>query len=255
MQATNYLMRAILNLARGTAMTAPSTFYLALYRGDPTASGTGASEISYTGYARQVCAFSSSSGTSSGYIQNSAQITFPQIPHGVSSQTVTHVAIMDALTDGNMYLYAELADAVSLGTTLQIYFPANALKWTFTGFTQDYRKKVVTDFFKNHETIAGFTPYLALYNSSGTEKNSGGYARQQVSLNLSSSSNRLSNVSNIDFPVATASWGAVAQAAIVDAASSGTKYQSFSFTSFTAGANSQVRVNSGAITITMQDPA
>ena len=253
MQATNYLMQAILNLARGTSMTAPSTFYLALFRSDPGAAGTG-TEVSYTGYARQAIAFSSSSGTSSGYIQNSAQITFPQVPHGVT-QTVTHVAVMDALTGGNMYLYATLADPVSLGTTLQIYFPANALKWTFTGLTQDYRKKIVTDFFRDHTTISGFTPYLALYNSSGTEKSSGSYARQQVSLNLSSSSNRLSNISNIDFPIATSSWGAVAQAAIVDAASSGTKYVSFSFTSFTAGANSQVRVHSGAITITMQDPS
>lgn len=255
MQATNYFMQGILNLTRGIDLTAPAAFYLALYRSDPTATGTAGTEISYTGYARQAITFSATNSTASGYVSNSAQITFPQIPRNVS-QTVTHVGVLDAETGGNMYLYAELADPVPLGDAVKIFFAAAVLKWTFSGiFTSDYRLKFL-NFFKNGTSISGFTPYLALYNSSTSEKNSGSYARQEIAMTLNTSQNKISNVENIDFPIATASWGTVAQAAIVDAATSGTRYALFTLTSsFSAPTGSQVRVNSGAITITMQDPA
>lgn len=254
MQATNYLMRAILNLARGTDMTAPNSFHLALFRSDPTATGTAGTEISYTGYARQVITFGASNSTSSGYIANLAQINFGQVPRGVT-QTVTHVAVMDAATGGNMYLYAPLAESVPLGDTLKIYFNTASLKWTFSGiFASEYRQKFLL-FFKNLTSISGFTPYLALYNASGTEKSSGSYARQQCAMTLTTSQNKISNTSAIDFPVATANWSTVAQAAIVDAATGGSKYATFTLSeSFTAPTGSQIRVNAGAISIQWQDP-
>lgn len=254
MQATNYLMQAMLNVARGTNLVAPNAFYLGLFQSDPTVSGTTSSEISYTGYARQVITFSSTNQTNSGYITNSAQIDFPVVPRD-TSQTVTHVGVMDAETGGNMWLFAQLADSVSLYDAVKIFFATSALKWTISGiFTSDYRLNFL-NFFKNGTTVTGFTPYLALYNSTGTEKSSGGYARQQIDMTLNTTGyNSISNTYNVDFPVATGSWSTVAQSAIVDAASSGTKFAVFTLTnSFTVPAGSQVRVNAGSISITMQD--
>jgi hypothetical protein len=73
--------------------------------------------------------------------------------------------------------------------------------------------------------------YVALYtvaptdSSSGTEVSSSGtaYTRQQL-LNTdwaSASSGSITTASDVTFPTATASWGTVVAAAIVDASSSG----------------------------------
>lgn len=72
------------------------------------------------------------------------------------------------------------------------------------------------------------TWYVALYTvapgegTSGTEVSGGSYARQAVTFTVSGTSpTQAANSSAVEFPAATASWGTVVAAAIVDASSAG----------------------------------
>ena len=100
--ASDYLEDAVLEyFFRNDADTfSPvATLYLALFTTDPSddASGT---EVTGGSYARQAIAFDAASG---GSISNSSLITFSGMP----AATVTHWAIFDASTGGNMYAHEE----------------------------------------------------------------------------------------------------------------------------------------------------
>jgi hypothetical protein len=99
----NYLENALINaVLRNTSYTSPTTTYLALYTSDPTDADTG-TEVTGGSYARQEITFGS---PSNGVTTNSAAIEFPQAT--ASWGTVTHVAIRDALTSGNLLFHTPL---------------------------------------------------------------------------------------------------------------------------------------------------
>lgn len=102
-EMSNYLENALINaVLRNTSYTSPTTTYLALYTSDPTDADTG-TEISGGSYARQSITFGA---PSNGVSTNSAAIEFPQATG--SWGTITHVAIRDALTTGNMLYHTPL---------------------------------------------------------------------------------------------------------------------------------------------------
>lgn len=99
----NYLENALINaVLRNTSYTSPTTTYLALYTSDPTDADTG-TEVTGGSYARQAITFGS---PSNGVTTNSAAIEFPQATGNWG--TVTHVAIRDALTSGNLLFHTPL---------------------------------------------------------------------------------------------------------------------------------------------------
>lgn len=93
------------------AVTRPTAWYLALFTTDPAedASGTEVS-TSGTAYARQTVAFTVTGNTAT----NSAAVEFPTAT--ASYGTVTHVAVFDAVTAGNMIAYAALSSSKSIDT-------------------------------------------------------------------------------------------------------------------------------------------
>jgi len=94
-----------------TSVTRPTAWYLALFTSNPAddASGTEVS-TSGTAYARQSAAFTVSGDTAS----NSAAIEFPTAT--ASFGTVSHVAVFDASTGGNMIAYAALTASKAIDT-------------------------------------------------------------------------------------------------------------------------------------------
>lgn len=99
--ASDYLETALLNhVFRNTAYTSPTDVYVALFTNDPGEGDTG-TEVTGGSYARQEATFSA---PSSGSISNSSDITFADMP----STTVTHFAIYDDVSAGNMLAYGEL---------------------------------------------------------------------------------------------------------------------------------------------------
>lgn len=110
-QISNYLENALINeTLRGTAFTAISTPYLALFSTDPTDAGTG-TEISGGSYARQAITFAA---PSNGATSNSAEVTFPTATS--SWGTVAYIGIYDASTSGNLLYHAPLTASKSVTT-------------------------------------------------------------------------------------------------------------------------------------------
>ena len=124
MSFTNYLEDKVLkHVFAGTAYTAPSTLYVALFTAAPSDTG-GGTEVSGGGYARQTATFTVS-GTNPTVASNSANIDFPTAT--ASYGTVTHIAVMDALTGGNMLAYASATTSKAIGTGDVLRIPTGDL--------------------------------------------------------------------------------------------------------------------------------
>lgn len=114
-QATNYLENKIAgHVFGGAAYTAPATLYVALYTSAPNDAGAG-TEVSGGSYARQSMAFTVTADTAS----NTANVEYPKAT--ASWGTVTHFAVLDAVTAGNMLCYGTLtaSKTVASGDTLR----------------------------------------------------------------------------------------------------------------------------------------
>jgi hypothetical protein len=122
--ASNYLENKVLDhVLTATGYTAPSTRYLALFNntsGSAAANleaGTLSDEVSGGSYARQAVTFSAASGGASA---TSATVTFPAASGNWGS--VTHVAVMDASTSGNVLFYGAVTTpkTIESGDTFQV---------------------------------------------------------------------------------------------------------------------------------------
>jgi len=114
---SDYAENKILNLMRGVAWTEFAA-YVALFTSAPTDAG-GGTEVSGGSYARQLAGLSEATG-SGGTTSNADDITFPTAT--ADWGTVTHVAIMDAVSGGNMIMHSALdaSKAVNNGDTFKI---------------------------------------------------------------------------------------------------------------------------------------
>ena len=128
---SNYLEGKILDLTlRGQAFTPPATVHVALFSTDPTDAGSG-TEISGNAYARAAVSTSGGfSAPSGGASNNLADITFPAATG--TWGTITHVAIFDASSGGNLLYHGALQTPkiVNAGDTLRL--PAGDLIVTLT---------------------------------------------------------------------------------------------------------------------------
>jgi len=103
--ATDYLEGKLIDhVLRATGYTSPTTIYMSLHSSTTTDAG-GGTELSGLGYARQSVAFSAS-GATDGATSNSAEIRYTA--SGGTWSTVTHFALYDALTSGNMLIHGAL---------------------------------------------------------------------------------------------------------------------------------------------------
>lgn len=132
--ASSYLEVKVLNhVLTGTAYTQPTTRYVALFNstsGNTLANlqnGTLTDEISTSGtaYSRQTVTFAAAAtvGTGGSAITTSATnatVTFPTAT--ADWGTVTHVAVMDASTAGNVLFFGAVtvSKTISNGDTFQI---------------------------------------------------------------------------------------------------------------------------------------
>jgi len=114
---TDYAENKILNLMRSVAWTEFAA-YVALFTAAPSDAG-GGTEVSGGSYARQLAGLSAASGTG-GTTSNASDITFPTAT--ADWGTVTHCALMDAVTAGNMIMWSALdtSKTVASGDTFKI---------------------------------------------------------------------------------------------------------------------------------------
>ncbi len=99
--------------------------YIALHREDPSVLGDGGTEVSGSDYLRQVVTFSAAGSRSTG---NTTLAQFVGMPE----TRVTHIAIWDAVTAGNMLAYKALSSAIDVPEGYIFVVPASTVVVTFS---------------------------------------------------------------------------------------------------------------------------
>ena len=112
------------------SVTRPTAWYVGLFTAAPSDAG-GGTEVSGSAYARTVTGTMSVSGTSPTNCTNDAAIEFPAASGG-NWGTVTHVAIFDASTSGNMLGWAALTTSRTINDGDILRVPAGDLDITLT---------------------------------------------------------------------------------------------------------------------------
>ena len=124
MSFSNHAENLVLDwlLTNGTA-TRPTAWYVGLFTSDPTDADTG-TEVSGGSYARTAVTFSVTGNAAT----NTAAVEFPAAT--ASWGTVSHIAIYDASTGGNMLFHTALdtAKAITDGDVFRI--PTGDLDFT-----------------------------------------------------------------------------------------------------------------------------
>jgi len=211
----------------------PATIYLALSTADPADDASGLSEPSGNGYTRKAIAFSAAA---SRKVEQDGQVAFDEATGAWG--TITHWAVMDADSAGNMLAHGAFSpskEVVANNTpsvaTTEVYVEFSA------GEISDYLANKLLDFLFRDQAFAQPDTYVALTTATVaddddgdtiTEVSGGSYARKQVNQNGGASptwdaaaAGIVDNTHAVTFAEATASWGTVTSAAILDAASSG----------------------------------
>jgi hypothetical protein len=117
---SDYLENKLLDHMTGkTAYTKP-TAYLAASTADPTDDASGIAEPSGNGYARVETEGADWNAAASGSVTNANAITFPEASGNWG--TISHVALYDASTGGNMLVHGVLdaPQAIASGEVLRV---------------------------------------------------------------------------------------------------------------------------------------
>lgn len=127
---TNYTENLVLTwlLTSGSA-TRPTAWYVGLFTAAPSDAG-GGTEVSGSGYVRKVTGTITVSGTDTT-ATNSAAIEFAAASGG-NWGNITHAAIFDAETSGNMIAWAQLTTARTINDGDVFRIPATSLTVTLT---------------------------------------------------------------------------------------------------------------------------
>lgn len=142
---SNYLENKMLDhILRGQSFsaTSPASLYIALFTSAPSDAG-GGTEVSGNNYSRialtrnltnwagsQGLATTEVSSGTSGITSNNTQIAFP-LP-SASWGTVTHFALFDALTAGNLIFWGQLTTPQVIAVNNSVTFAPGALAITFS---------------------------------------------------------------------------------------------------------------------------
>ena len=128
---TDYTENLVLTwLFTGSSATRPTAWYVGLFTAAPSDTG-GGTEVTGNAYARVATGTLSVSGTSPTNCTNAAAIEFAAASGG-NWGTITHVAIFDASTSGNMLGWAALTTSRTINDGDIIRIPAGDLDITLT---------------------------------------------------------------------------------------------------------------------------
>ena len=128
---SDYTENLVLNwLLTTNSATRPTAWYVGLFTAAPSDTG-GGTEVTGNAYARVATGTISVTGTSPTTATNSAAIEFAAASGG-NWGTVTHAAIFDASTGGNMLAWAALTTSRTINDGDVFRIPASSLTITLT---------------------------------------------------------------------------------------------------------------------------
>lgn len=121
-EKSNYLENALVDHITGNSTFTAPTLYVALYTSDPTDADIG-TECHGGAYAREVITFDAAV---SGEAQNNTVVRFATATG--SWGTITHIALRDAVTGGNLLYHSPLNDSVAPGSGDVVEIPVGAVR-------------------------------------------------------------------------------------------------------------------------------
>ena len=125
---SNHWENVILDHLFGKGNYAPPVIHVGLSTSDPTESGAGLSEPSGNGYSRVQTTEADWSVAVDGLLSNAADITFDAATGDWG--TVTHFALFNAASAGNMLAYGALTQAKTIGNGDTVQFASGDLNIT-----------------------------------------------------------------------------------------------------------------------------
>lgn len=235
---SDYAELELLDHVFNAAYSPVATVYLALATADPADAGTGAAmnEVANANaYARKAIAFGAADARR---VTQSGVVTFDQASGAWG--TVTHWGIMDSATHGAGHLLAHGAFGVSK-SIVNGNTPSVAIGEVYVEITAEistYLANKLLDLMFRNQAYAKPDTYVALVTAAVDEADTGStitepagaaaYAREQVNPNGGASptwdlaaAGLVDNTHDVEFTVATGSWGTVTGVCIVDAAADG----------------------------------
>jgi len=123
---SDYWENEILDHIFGKGSYTSPTIYVGLSTADPTDDGTGLAEPVGNAYARVSTVAADWTVASSGALNNVNDITFPEATGNWG--TVTHFALFDAVTGGNMLAHGALSSSKAIGSGDTAKFAAGDLE-------------------------------------------------------------------------------------------------------------------------------
>lgn len=127
MSKTDYAENKTLDHITGKATWAAVTAYVGLFTAAPSDAG-GGTEVSGGAYARKATVAADWNAASAGSASNANALSFPTAT--ASWGTVTHFALFDAATAGNMLRWAALTTSKTIGNGDTASFAAGSLVCT-----------------------------------------------------------------------------------------------------------------------------
>jgi len=110
---SNYLENKVLDhILKTTSFTVPTNVYVALSTADPLDTAAGIAEPVGNAYARVAC--NTWDAASGGATANTGAVTF--VAASGSWGTITHFALYDAITAGNMLMHGSLTTSKAITT-------------------------------------------------------------------------------------------------------------------------------------------
>ncbi len=122
---SDYWENRLLDYIFGKSSLTPPVVYLGLLTAEPGEDGTGLAEPNGKAYQRIQTSASDWNVSASGSLDNAVDIIFPMATGNWG--TVTHFALFDAATGGNMLAYGALSPAKVVGSGVIAKFAAGDL--------------------------------------------------------------------------------------------------------------------------------
>ena len=225
---SDYLENEILDhILEVGSYTPAATVYIGLSTADPLDTAAGLAEPVGNNYAREAITFAAASSRS---VASSGTITFNQASG--SWGTITHYAIFDALTNGNMLAHGSLSasKAVTTGNTPSI--ASGQVTITFSaGAASNYLANIVLDFVFRNQAFSAPGIYVALCTADLSDSSTGAtmtecadannYARVDYGTWDAAAGGVTANTNAISFANPSGSWGTVTAACLLDSGTYG----------------------------------
>lgn len=221
---SNYAENKILDhVLKVSPFTQPTNIYIGLSTADPLDTGAGIAEPVGGGYVRVIC--NGWDAAASRVTANTADVVFPEATGDWG--TITHFALFDAITAGNMLAHGALAVSKAVDTGIDAKFAAGDIDVVFnSGGLSTYLANALLDhLFKNIAYTVPTNIYVALTTvtitdamtgTTITEPAGGSYARIVCNGWDAAAAGLSDNTAAITFVTATGDWGVCTDACLVD---------------------------------------